>query len=128
MIGTKLAQLRDHESHRSGGISTKSGGLMKLLVIAALLYTAPLFAATPCEDLAKQSVPNATITTAQAVAAGSFQPPEGSAIPVSTAFCRVSLVLQPSSDSDIRLEVWLPISGWNGKFQGIGNGGFAGSV
>ena len=101
---------------------------MKLLALAALLYTAPLFGATPCEDLAKQSLPNATITSVQRVPAGSFQPPEGNAIPVSAAFCRVSLVLQPSPDSDIRLEVWLPISGWNGKFQGIGNGGFAGTI
>jgi feruloyl esterase len=34
--------------------------------------------------------------------------------------------IKPSSDSDIRFEVWLPSSNWNGKFQGIGNGGYAG--
>ena len=26
------------------------------------------------------------------------------------------------------MEVWLPASGWNGKFQAVGNGGFAGTV
>ena len=30
--------------------------------------------------------------------------------------------LRPSADSDIKIEVWLPTSGWNGKFQGVGNG------
>ncbi len=37
-------------------------------------------------------------------------------------------MIAPSADSDIRFEVWLPASGWNHKFQGIGNGGFAGSI
>jgi len=37
-------------------------------------------------------------------------------------------VIKPSDDSDIQLEVWMPSSGWNGKFQGAGNGGFAGSI
>ncbi|MCU1328982.1 MAG: tannase/feruloyl esterase family alpha/beta hydrolase [Bryobacterales bacterium] len=44
------------------------------------------------------------------------------------AFCRVSGSLHPTTDSDIRFEVWLPASGWNGKFQGVGNGGFAGTI
>jgi len=38
------------------------------------------------------------------------------------------MALKPSADSDIRVEIWLPTSGWNGKLQGIGNGGFAGSI
>ncbi len=32
----------------------------------------------------------------------------------------------PTSDSDIKIELWLPLSGWNGKFQAQGNGGWAG--
>ena len=35
-------------------------------------------------------------------------------------------VIQPSIDSHIEFEVWLPASGWNGKYLGVGNGGFAG--
>ncbi len=98
--------------------------LIVLIVISAL----PAFAATSCEDLAKVALPNAAISGAQSVAAGSFTPPDSRPIEVTAAFCRVSLVLKPSSDSDIKLEVWLPASGWNGKFQGVGNGGFAGSI
>ena len=44
------------------------------------------------------------------------------------AFCRVAGVTHPTSQSDIGFEVWLPVSGWNSKFQGVGNGGLAGSV
>jgi feruloyl esterase len=44
------------------------------------------------------------------------------------AFCRVVAEAKPTADSDIKLEVWLPVSGWNGKLQGIGNGGFAGLI
>jgi feruloyl esterase len=40
----------------------------------------------------------------------------------------VAATLTPSSDSAIKIEVWLPVSGWNGKFQAVGNGGFAGVI
>ncbi len=43
-------------------------------------------------------------------------------------FCRVTGVLRPSADSDIRFEVWLPEKDWNQRFLGVGNGGFAGSI
>src|SRR5205814_5133304 len=36
--------------------------------------------------------------------------------------------LAPSSDSDIKVEGWLPTDGWNGKFQAVGNGGWAGTI
>ena len=45
------------------------------------------------------------------------------------AHCRVQLVLKPSSDSLINMELWMPpVDRWNGKFMGVGNGGFAGSI
>src|SRR5688572_9469258 len=44
------------------------------------------------------------------------------------AHCRVLLDLKPSSDSLIKMELWLPAQNWNGKFMGVGNGGFAGSI
>jgi feruloyl esterase len=45
------------------------------------------------------------------------------------AFCRVEGVARPTSDSEIRFEVWIPpAEAWNGKFQGVGNGGYAGSI
>lgn len=44
------------------------------------------------------------------------------------AFCRVAVILAPSPDSDIRMQIWMPVSGWNGKLEGTGNGGYAGSI
>jgi hypothetical protein len=44
------------------------------------------------------------------------------------AFCRVAATLKPSSDSDIKIEVWLPLAGWNGKWQAVGNGAFNGNI
>jgi hypothetical protein len=38
--------------------------------------------------------------------------------------CHVMLVVPES----INIDVSLPVSGWNGRFQGVGGGGFAGSV
>ena len=92
-----------------------------------LLFSLPALAAT-CEDLAKLTLPDTTITTAQSMPAGSFTPPDGHALPNLPAFCRVAGVIKPSGDSNIQFEVWLPASGWNKKFQGIGNGGFAGAI
>jgi feruloyl esterase len=77
------------------------------------------------------------VTAAQTVAAGAFSPPPGlppwmagdpSFYKMLPAFCRVKVTSQPSADSDIKIEVWLPANGWNGKFRGQGNGGFAGQM
>jgi feruloyl esterase len=73
---------------------------------------------------------------AQSVAAGAFSSPDAGkrgAPPTPDftqlpAFCRVAATLLPSTDSDIRIEVWLPLANWNGKFQGVGNGGLAGYI
>ncbi len=44
-------------------------------------------------------------------------------------FCRVSVRLTPTPASSIRSEIWLPPPRhWNGKFQGVGNGGLAGDI
>jgi feruloyl esterase len=100
--------------------------------------TTLLFAATACENLSSLSLPNTTITLAQTVAKGAFAPPatangrggRGQAPDYSDlpAFCRVTATLKPSADSDIKMELWMPASGWNGKYQTAGNGGYAGNL
>ncbi|HMC59096.1 MAG TPA: tannase/feruloyl esterase family alpha/beta hydrolase, partial [Candidatus Solibacter sp.] len=97
-----------------------------LIVLAAFGNVAG--ASTDCEGLAKLTLPGVAIDIAQAVPAGSFTPPGSAPIASLPAFCRVAAVIRPTSDSNIQFEVWMPGSGWNGKFQGIGNGGFAGSI
>ncbi len=100
-------------------------------LFSILLGTCAMDAAT-CENLTSLSIPDTIITSAQTVAAGKFTPPSppADAGPYKNlpAFCRVEATLKPSSDSDIRIEVWLPASGWNRKFQAVGNGGWAGVI
>lgn len=43
-----------------------------------------------------------------------------------TAFCRVAATLTPSPASDIRMEMWMPIAGWNGNFRGTSPNGLGG--
>ena len=101
--------------------------------VAVWVSSKPMAAAGSCEGLSAMNLPDTTITIAQSVAAGAFSPPAGgggggqtySTLP---AFCRVAFTITPSSDSDIKAEVWLPASGWNGKYQAVGNGGWAGSI
>ena len=93
--------------------------------------------AAPCESLRTLTLPNTTITTATLVPAGPFTPPApqgppggptGAPPPMLPAHCRVAMVLKPSADSHIEMEVWMPAETWNGKFQAVGNGGWAGSI
>ena len=86
--------------------------------------------ASACGNLATLKLPNAAVNSAMAVTAGEFKPPAGpdtgfAGLP---PFCRVSMTLTPSSDSDIHSELWLPLSTWNGKFQEVGNGGWNGAI
>jgi feruloyl esterase len=75
---------------------------------------------------------HAAVLSAEAIPAGPYQlpgTPPGTAPPVLPAHCRVTLKATPTSDSDIRVELWLPVSAeWNGKFLAVGNGGFAGTI
>jgi feruloyl esterase len=106
--------------------------MVALLIVSA---AAPALAA-PCETLAKLALPHATITAAEQIPAGAFTPPTPRApnVPVPAIysklaeFCRVTATLAPSSDSDIKIEVWMPLTGWNGTFQAVGNGGWAGTI
>jgi feruloyl esterase len=84
--------------------------------------------ARSCESLAALQLPQTTLSAAAPIGAGSFTPPASKPIAGLPAFCRVAGVIRPSADSQIGFEVWLPAAGWNGKLQGVGNGGFAGEI
>src|SRR6516225_5371403 len=109
-----------------------------VMLLGALLPAANASSASAatCESLAKAALKDATVTRAEIVTSGKFLPPDGGRrggdgrnpyadLP---AFCRAAVTLTPSGDSDIKVEVWLPASAWNGKFQAVGNGGWAGAI
>ena len=88
----------------------------------------PAFAVSNCEQLARLTSPTVQVTAAEVVRSGVFAPPKGKALEGLPAFCRVAAVLHPSSDSAIRIELWMPETRWNGRLEGTGNGGFAGNL
>ena len=98
-----------------------------LCAAAFAIFSAPAaFAAADCASLKTLSLPDTTITAAEAVVAGGL--PGVAPRKEMPAFCRVSGILHPTADSVIRFEVWLPQAGWNGRILNVGNGGFAGSI
>ena len=110
--------------------------MRRMAWVLAAVAAAPVFGET-CESLATVRLPDTTITLAEVVAAGQFTPPaagqaKGKGAPNAykdlPEFCRVAATLRPSSDSDIRVEFWLPATGWNRKLQAVGNGGWAGVI
>ena len=105
-----------------------TAGMSALLLAALVSHRAP-GASPSCPSLSTLALPNTKITITRAVDAGPFTPPGGDEnARVLPAFCRVAATLTPTSDSDIKIEVWMPASGWNGKFQAVGNGAFSGSI
>src|SRR5436190_23394394 len=85
-------------------------GFYMLLRILALAIVPALSAlAAPCGTLATLSLPRTTVTAAESAGEGR------------STVCRVAATLKPSTDSDIKIEVWMPESGWNGKYQAVGN-------
>jgi feruloyl esterase len=125
---------------------------MKLLDVifagmSVIVLSSQVLATTTCERLSTLSLPETTITLAQTVAPGEFAWPHdfvgwkgclfqpcplpdepGDAFKSLPTFCRIAATLKPTSDSDIKIEIWMPVSGWNGKFIGVGNGGMAGTI
>ena len=111
-----------------------------MIANVVLMFVSAAFAATPCTGLKSLSLANTTIATAELVPAGEFRPPvqpgtggRGGNAPQPAplnvpAFCRVAATLRPSSDSEIEIEVWMPAENWNGKFEAVGNGGWAGVI
>src|SRR5262249_12552676 len=92
-------------------------------------------ATEPCSSLTSLKLDRATVTSAQMVAEGPAPLPQGRAGGPPRAPARIpghcggTRVLTPTSDSLIKMELGLPpLEKWNGKFMGVGNGGFAGSI
>jgi len=117
--------------------------MLVALALSATLASSP----ASCENLKSISLPNATIVAAEMVPAGPYTPPGrggapappaaapegrgrgGPAAPpqIVPARCRINAILRPSPDSEIEMEAWLP-DNWNGKFQFVGGGGWAGII
>ena len=114
---------------------------LKLLSCSAVLLGAVAAvssaSAGTCENLATLTLPDVTSIKASTFNGGTFQPPDPAgfnptpqrphASPPITglpAFCEVSIVVAPA----INIEIWLPFSNWTHRFEGVGGGGYAGTI
>ncbi len=97
--------------------------------------------AVSCASLKTAGLEDATITSAETVEPGAFVlPTTDETVPAAQkeravqafeelpAFCRVAVTFKPAPDSSIKVEVWIPARGWNGRFLGVGNGGWGGEI
>src|SRR5262245_10630405 len=108
------------------GLHHAAGVLSAALLTSLLGIGATPAAAATCLNLALLTQRDATITAAEAVASGTYTAPDGEVFTNLPAFCRIAVTLTPTSDSHIKIEVWMPFSTWNGRYLGTGNGGNAG--
>jgi feruloyl esterase len=103
-------------------------GFIFMFVLVPAASAVDQAAGATCESLISLKLVHTTITAAQSTPAGTYKAPDGEVFTNMPAFCRVAATLTPTSDSDIGIEVWMPSSTWNGRFEGVGNGGYAGSI
>jgi len=129
--------------------------MLATVLLASIAYAAMAASAhamKSCEDMASLTLPNTTITSATTVPAGLFseialggpyaspyvaEATTGTAPTCSSnvtspelpAFCRVTGgIAEPGAAQPINFEVWLPLDNWNGRFEALGNHGFAGEL
>ena len=100
--------------------------LILSIAMIATVALAPAAAAgttAPCTlaTFAALNLPETTITLVESLPAGPNSAPVGK---IAFPICRVRGVIAPAN----LFEVWMPTADWNGKFQGVGNGGLAGSI
>src|SRR6185312_553356 len=102
-----------------------------ILITSALLAA---LSATPCESLTSLKLTDATITGAVVVPEGppparGAAPGRGGARGAGNRQGAAPPPPQPNIPEHCRVQVVLmPTANWNGKFMGVGNGGFAGSI
>jgi feruloyl esterase len=106
--------------------SVSGTSMLPIALVGCLILASGPASATDCEGLTSLSLPNTTITLAQTYAAGETV---SGATTAPVDLCRVAGTVRPGAESNVHFEVWIPTDGsWNGKYQQIGNGGFAGSI
>src|SRR5258708_34828338 len=98
------------------------------LVVCLLSAGSSALLAADCSGLKNLKLEATSITLAEPVTSGTLEVARNEPMRGLPAFCRVAGVLSPTSDSEIRFEVWMPEQGWNGRYLGIGNGGGWGRI
>jgi hypothetical protein len=83
--------------------------------------------AASCESLKTLSLQNTVIESASITPASKIAAAPGARAAEVPATCRVhAAVLHPGANDSIGVDVWMPVEGWNGRFEGVGGGGYSG--
>jgi pimeloyl-ACP methyl ester carboxylesterase len=100
-------------------------------LMAIGLLAAPAPPTHRCSDLTGSRVDGLTVTTTAVNTSGTFTVPNdqggsgedrpGTVYTGLPAYCAIE-----ASRGNLHVTVWLPLSTWNGRFQGVGGGGFVG--
>ena len=113
--------------------SASANGRIAAVLLGGALLTVGTAIKTPaaaasCDAFANATIPNGSVTAAQSVPAGDYTAPSGTVYHDLPAFCRIAATLTPTSDSLIRIEVWMPANGWNNAYLATGGGGYTGTI
>lgn len=107
--------------------------LCGLATFASLGAAPGTASAADCHTLVGKTFGDATVLATELITPPfsivSLGTAPGRGVEPTVPFCRVRGTIKPTRDSDIRFEVWLPEPAqWNGRYEGVGNGGFAGNM
>ncbi len=116
-----MHRMRQNGSAGIGGARRCAG-----IALGLALASGGAHAARDCASLTSVTPEASTITSAAIVT----PPATINGVPVSVPFCRVQGVAKPSTDSEIKFEVWLPptAAAWTGRMKVNGTGGYAGAT
>lgn len=107
-------------------------GLAGGAVLAAMIFTAVHHAraqaASPCGSLAGAALSDGKVESAEANLSGTVAGGRGATLTDVPGFCRVRGLATPTPRSRIHFEAWLPLKGWNGRIEMIGNGGYSSAI
>ena len=114
------------EKHYMTAIFGRIGLLAALFLAVAPMQARSAGVATPCERLKELNLAHVAVVDARVIES---KPPASVDAATLPSYCRVMATARPTPDSEIRIEVAIPLaSAWNGKFLQLGNGGFAGVI
>jgi Tannase and feruloyl esterase len=101
------------------------------LLVEAILILLPIVAGAQenCKDLRSFTFPNTTITDVASMPGGAYVAQDAWHLAFNDLppWCQVTAKIRPTPDSDINVQVWLPIQRYNSRYLGAGNGGYGGS-